>query len=379
MHFFSVPNDFKPPRIFFYLFTTIPRRDPKARRSHSGMDFLRKKLAEVDNEMLLHTGGGATPPATPAAPPPPGSLSLGSLSAPPSATASASAWLQGGLGQLKALGETAQALGSSALSATTELGAEPTAEPTAELALRGELERKEQALHAKEQALHAKEQALLSAERESRRLQRESERLSLELGEAQERAQRQAEAQQQAEAERNVELRRHAEGGSKTQAEGGSRTQAEGGSKTQAEGGSKTQAEGGSKTQAEGGSETRAEGGSKTQAEGGSQMGESEIEPEAGDSSALARAVVPNREVELEKRLAKLKALLQRLHHAKGGLEKTLELERGEQAKSHTQSVPLSPPPPICPRAQLSPCAPAFCIHSPSSCLFCSRRSESAS
>ena len=371
MHFFSVPNDFKPPRIFFYLFTTIPRRDPKARRSHSGMDFLRKKLAEVDNEMLLHTGGGATPPATPAAPPPPGSLSLGSLSAPPSATASASAWLQGGLGQLKALGETAQALGSSALSATTELGAEPTAEPTAELALRGELERKEQALHAKEQALHAKEQALLSAERESRRLQRESERLSLELGEAQERAQRQAEAQQQAEAERNVELRRHAEGGSKTQAEGGSRTQAEGGSKTQAEGGSKTQAEGGS--------ETRAEGGSKTQAEGGSQMGESEIEPEAGDSSALARAVVPNREVELEKRLAKLKALLQRLHHAKGGLEKTLELERGEQAKSHTQSVPLSPPPPICPRAQLSPCAPAFCIHSPSSCLFCSRRSESAS
>ena len=322
---------FKPPRIFFYLFTTIPRRDPKARRSHSGMDFLRKKLAEVDNEMLLHTGGGATPPATPAAPPPPGSLSLGSLSAPPSATASASAWLQGGLGQLKALGETAQALGSSALSATTELGAEPTAEPTAELALRGELERKEQALHAKEQALHAKEQALLSAERESRRLQRESERLSLELGEAQERAQRQAEAQQQAEAERNVELRRHAEGGS------------------------------------------------KTQAEGGSQMGESEIEPEAGDSSALARAVVPNREVELEKRLAKLKALLQRLHHAKGGLEKTLELERGEQAKSHTQSVPLSPPPPICPRAQLSPCAPAFCIHSPSSCLFCSRRSESAS
>ena len=372
MHFFSVHlMIFKPPRIFFYLFTTIPRRDPKARRSHSGMDFLRKKLAEVDNEMLLHTGGGATPPATPAAPPPPGSLSLGSLSAPPSATASASAWLQGGLGQLKALGETAQALGSSALSATTELGAEPTAEPTAELALRGELERKEQALHAKEQALHAKEQALLSAERESRRLQRESERLSLELGEAQERAQRQAEAQQQAEAERNVELRRHAEGGSKTQAEGGSRTQAEGGSKTQAEGGSKTQAEGGS--------ETRAEGGSKTQAEGGSQMGESEIEPEAGDSSALARAVVPNREVELEKRLAKLKALLQRLHHAKGGLEKTLELERGEQAKSHTQSVPLSPPPPICPRAQLSPCAPAFCIHSPSSCLFCSRRSESAS
>ena len=338
MHFFSVP-DFKPPRIFFYLFTTIPRRDPKARRSHSGMDFLRKKLAEVDNEMLLHTGGGATPPATPAAPPPPGSLSLGSLSAPPSATASASAWLQGGLGQLKALGETAQALGSSALSATTELGAEPTAEPTAELALRGELERKEQALHAKEQALHAKEQALLSAERESRRLQRESERLSLELGEAQERAQRQAEAQQQAEAERKAELQRHAEGGSKTQAEGGS----------------------------------------QTQAEGGSQMGESEIEPEAGDSSALARAVVPNREVELEKRLAKLKALLQRLHHAKGGLEKTLELERGEQAKSHTQSVPLSPPPPICPRAQLSPCAPAFCIHSPSSCLFCSRRSESAS
>ena len=338
MHFFSVP-DFKPPRIFFYLFTTIPRRDPKARRSHSGMDFLRKKLAEVDNEMLLHTGGGATPPATPAAPPPPGSLSLGSLSAPPSATASASAWLQGGLGQLKALGETAQALGSSALSATTELGAEPTAEPTAELALRGELERKEQALHAKEQALHAKEQALLSAERESRRLQRESERLSLELGEAQERAQRQAEAQQQAEAERKAELQRHAEGGSKTQAEGGS----------------------------------------QTQAEGGSQMGESEIEPEAGDSSALARAVVPKREVELEKRLAKLKALLQRLHHAKGGLEKTLELERGEQAKSHTQSVPLSPPPPICPRAQLSPCAPAFCIHSPSSCLFCSRRSESAS
>ena len=303
------------------------------------MDFLRKKLAEVDNEMLLHTGGGATPPATPAAPPPPGSLSLGSLSAPPSATASASAWLQGGLGQLKALGETAQALGSSALSATTELGAEPTAEPTAELALRAELERKEQALHAKEQALHAKEQALLSAERESRRLQRESERLSLELGEAQERAQRQAEAQQQAEAERKVELRRHAEGGSKTQAEGGS----------------------------------------KTQAEGGSQMGESEIEPEAGDSSALARAVVSKREVELEKRLAKLKALLQRLHHAKGGLEKTLELERGEQAKSHTQSVPLSPRPSHMPTRAVIPMCPAFCIHSPSSCLFCSRRSESAS
>ena len=277
------------------------------------MDFLRKKLAEVDNEMLLHTGGGATPPATPAAPPPPGSLSLGSLSAPPSATASASAWLQGGLGQLKALGETAQALGSSALSATTELGAEHTAEHTAELALRGELERKEQALHAKEQALYAKEQALLSAERESRRLQRESERLTLELGEAQERAQRQAEAQQQAEAERKVELRRHAEGGW---------------------------------------SQMQAEGGSQMQAEGGSRMGEAEIEPEAGDRSALARAVRSKREVELEKRLAKLKALLQRLHHAKGGLEKTLELERGEQAKSHTQSVPLSPPPPICPRAQ---------------------------